>query len=411
MRAKHYIFVILLVLRLFMQFAPAVELRTPVVISFPVLAGLLFYAITVSKDLLRKTLYTIPIFIIPFLNMIAVNGGRIPLMNLCYVIFQWLSWPLIGYFVVQNLTPKSQRIAFFSFLGCFVMTAITTCYGCSIFPNASRALANGTFAEMESDLVTMYRGMNIGGFQFVYTLVLMIPVILCSAYNLIKKKYVVYAIVLLFTYTIYQTQYTTALLLSVLSTLYLLLPISHNQQVASKWLIGIMCCFFLVLPVIGDVLSFFASIIGSEQMAERFSELSISVSGQQLDEDSDFGTRLFLWEKSLRTFFEHFLTGIYFTTDIKAASNYVGGHSFILDSMARFGVIGLLLIIWMFKRLYNLYIKPYSTRGEFIFIFTTFVLNIVQCLVNTVSIEVVFMFMIPVMLSITEENETSIQTR
>lgn len=395
MRKNHYIFIMLLVIRIFVQYAPAVELSTPFILSFPVLAALILYIVAVDMQLVRKTLLTIPIFIAPFLNTIAVNGGRIPLVNLIYVIIQWLSWPLIGYFVVEKLTLRSQKIAFWSFVACFVITALTTSYGCSIFPNASRAMANGTFAEMESDIVTMYRSMNIGSFQFVYTLVLMIPVILCCNLSVFKNRYWGYGIIGLFLYTIYQTQYTTALLLAVVSTAYLVLPVSHNPKTARKWLIGIVAVFFVSLPIIGDLLSFFAGIIGSEQMSQRFSELSLSISGQQLDEDSDFGTRLYLWNKSLTTFFSHILTGVYFTTDIASASKYVGGHSFILDSMARFGIVGLMLIIWMFKKLYKLFVKPFSNRNDYIFVLTAFVLNIVQCLVNTVSIEVVFVFLMP----------------
>ena len=292
----------LLVIRIFVQYAPAVELSTPFILSFPVLAALILYIVTVDMRLVRKALLTIPIFIVPLLNTIAVNGGRIPLVNLIYVIIQWLSWPLIGYFVVEKLTLRSQKIAFWSFVACFVITALTTSYGCSIFPNASRAMANGTFAEMESDIVTMYRSMNIGSFQFVYTLVLMIPVILCCNRSVFKNRYWGYGIIGLFLYTIYQTQYTTALLLAVVSTAYLVLPVSHNPKTARKWLIGIVAVFFVSLPIIGDLHSFFAGIIGSEQMSQRFSELSLSMSGQQLDEDSDFGTRLYLWNKSLTTF-------------------------------------------------------------------------------------------------------------
>ncbi len=400
MRKNHYIFIMLLVIRIFVQYAPAVELRTPFILSFPVLAGLFLYIMAVDMRLVRKTLLVIPIFIVPFLNLIAVNGGRLPLVNLVYVIIQWLSWPLIGYFVVYKLTAKSQKIAFWSFVACFVITALTTSYGCSIFPNASRSMANGTFAEKESDIVTMYRSMNIGSFQFAYTLVLMIPVILCCNRSVFKNRYWGYGIIGLFLYAIYQTQYTTALLLAVV------LPVSHNPKTARKWLIGIVAIFFVSLPIIGDLLSFFAGIIGSEQMSQRFSELSLSMSGQQLDEDSDFGTRLYLWNKSLTTFFSHFLTGVYFTTDIASASKYVGGHSFILDSMARFGIVGLMLVIWMFKKLYKLFVKPYNNRVHYIFFLTSFVLNIVQCLVNTVSIEVVFVFLMPLVFVISnKENE------
>ena len=166
--------------------------------------------------------------------------------------------------------------------------------------------------------------------------------------------------------TAIKTEYTTALLLSVISTLFLISPISKNAQVAKKWLVPILIITLLSLPLIGGIMNFIASEIGSEQISQRFSELSMSLHGQQLEEDSDFGTRLFLWSKSIKTFFENFFTGVYFTTDVNDTHKYIGGHSFILDSMARFGILGFLAIVWMFKRLYRIFILPYGKRPEYI---------------------------------------------
>ena len=74
--------------------------------------------------------------------------------------------------------------------------------------------------------------------------------------------------------------------------------------------------------------------------------------------------------------------------------------------MARFGIVGLMLVIWMFKKLYKLFVKPFNNRNDYIFVLTAFVLNIVQCLVNTVSIEVVFVFLMPLVFVISnKENE------
>lgn len=403
MRNNHYLFVIFLIVRLFTQFSPALEIRTPSFINFPLLAFLVFYAINSGRGLVHKVLLMLPIYIVPFLNIIAVNRGNIPLVNLLYVLLQWLAWPLFGLFAAENLTRKSQKILLWGYLLCISITALTTIYGCTLFPGASRAMANGEFAKNETELVSMYSSMNIGNFLYVYTSVLVVPLVLCLS-NHYRKK-ICYAIVALLIFSIFKTEFTTALLLSVTSALFLALPISRNTQVAKKWLVSIMVIVLVSLPLIGEIMDFFASVIGSEQISQRFSELSVSLSGQQLDEDSDFATRLFLWQKSIETFFGNFFTGVYFTTDVNDTHTYVGGHSFILDSMARFGILGFLLIIWMFKRLYKIFILPYSRRSEYIYLLTVFILNIIQCIINTVSIEFVFVFLIPLLMSIRSKED------
>ena len=188
-------------------------------------------------------------------------------------------------------------------------------------------------------------------------------------------------------------------------------PISKNAQVAKKWLVPILIITLLSLPLIGGIMNFIASEIGSEQISQRFSELSMSLHGQQLEEDSDFGTRLFLWSKSIKTFFENFFTGVYFTTDVNDTHKYIGGHSFILDSMARFGILGFLAIVWMFKRLYRIFILPYGKRPEYIYILTVFLLNIIQCMINTISIEFVFVFLIPLLMSVMPEKKVVLLNR
>lgn len=82
-------------------------------------------------------------------------------------------------------------------------------------------MANGDFAENETEVVSMYRSMNIGNFQYIYTSVLNNSA--CVMFNQITtEKKICYLITALLLFTIYKTEYTTALLLSVISTLFLI---------------------------------------------------------------------------------------------------------------------------------------------------------------------------------------------
>lgn len=395
MRQNHYPFLLLLALRVYMQFAPAVELHASLLINLPVLLLLYLYIINNSGlGFIRKALSTFPIYIVPALNMIAV--WNVPMINIVYSLFQWISWPLIGLFVVDRLNLNAQKTAFWLFISCFILTSLTTIYGCTLYPNASRALANGDFLETENETANLYRSMNIGNFQFIYTLVLILPIIICAYKYSIIRKLVGYIVVALFLLTIYQSQYTTALLLSSVTFIFLMLPLSKNSKTARNWLIALLFLGVISLPTIAELLQVIAGVVDSEQVSTRFNEMSSSLNGQQLDDSTDLGTRIYLWRLSFKSFINHFLTGVYFITDYKSRYLYIGGHSFILDTMARFGIFGLTILIWMFSTLFKMYIKPYQNKPEYIYIFTSFVLNILLCLVNTASIEIVFVFLIPV---------------
>lgn len=399
MRSNHPFFVILLIVRIFLQFMPLLDSLTSIFINLPILALLYGYIIIKSKrNLIPLIIAILPIFIAPIIELLTV--GKLPVLNVLYTLFYWLLWPLIGIFISDQLSLKSQKVVFWSFFICFIITAITTIYGCTLYPLASRSQANGNFVVDNADIVLLYKSMNIGDFQFIYTLVLLTPIVMCLSKYLFKRKIIGYLILILFLYTIYITQYTTALVLAGFAAIYLLLPISHDNRKASKWFIFIFVLSLFVLPLISSFIGYVSSALEGDVLKERLSELSQSLSGQQLDESSDFGTRIILWRLSLNTFFDNFITGVYFITDYSQAHTYIGGHSFILDTMARFGITGLLLLIWMFVTQYKLFIKPYRARREYIFYLMVYVLNLVQCLINTVSIEIVFVFIIPLVASI-----------
>ena len=69
---------------------------------------------------------------------------------------------------------KSNYLQFAAIL--FGITSITTIIGLEIFPGACRELASGT-AVYDTE---RYTRINIGGFEFIYSLVLFIPVVIWS---------------------------------------------------------------------------------------------------------------------------------------------------------------------------------------------------------------------------------------
>ena len=77
-------------------------------------------------------------------------------------------------------------LAVVSLMSLFV-TSITTYSGLSIYPNLARILA--TISESDSQILQLSIGMNIGGFDLVYSAILCMPIYIILIDRIVKKYY------------------------------------------------------------------------------------------------------------------------------------------------------------------------------------------------------------------------------
>ena len=400
-RQNHYIFVVFVILKIFLQYSPALDYHASASINFPILVFLFLYIFFYDKAIIRRTIGLIlPIYILPFLNAYAASWGNTPMINLVYLILQWFVWPLVAFFSVKNLSVKSMKIITLSFLLCFSVTAITTYVGCLQFPNAARVQANGNFVESNPETVALYRSLNIGGFLFAYTAVPMLPLLLYLYRNGTYNKWVVFGLLILYSVAIYETQYATAFLIGLVALLFLLLPLRLTPRNISKRIFVAVILAILFLPIIALLFETISKSVDSEILSQRFQELSLfSNNESSLDEDSDLGTRFQLWTSSFKGFLEHPITGCYVLGKTETLK-WFGGHSFILDAMCRFGILGLFFVVLMFRRIYKLFLLPYRHHPIYIYAYVAYWINIIQCLLNTTTAEIILVFLVPLLVCV-----------
>ena len=405
-RRNHYIFVVFVILKIFLQYSPALDYRASASINFPILVFLFLYIFFYDKAIIRRTLGLIlPIYILPFLNAYAASWGNTPMINLVYLILQWFVWPLVAFFSVKNLSVKSMKIITLSFLLCFSVTAITTYVGCLQFPDAARVQANGNFTENNPDIVAMYKSLNIGSFIFVYTTVPMIPLILYSFRNKVFNRWLIVSILIVLSITLYKTQYATAFILLLITLVFLLLPLNLTPNNIRKQFLVTSILFILCLPILSLGFEFLANNVDSEILSQRFQELSLfSNNESSLDEDSDLGTRFQLWTSSFKGFLEHPLTGCYVLGKTETLK-WLGWHSFILDAMCRFGILGLFFVVLMFRRIYKHFLLPYRHHPIYIYAYVAYWINIIQCLLNPTTAEMIFVFLLPLLFSVSKNKQ------
>ena len=295
---------------------------------------------------------------------------------------------LLGYFFVNHV-GKSEKLEFFvRFLfAAFLITGITTILGCIQYPDAARYMA--TVENSSEARAVLYTWNNIGGYSFVYMLVLLHPVlILAYKKQRIKKVTAIFCSVAIVSVTIFSA-YATALLLALLSCFFYFFKKNLSIQALWIWII-----FGVVLVIFSDslfskALLWLADVVNNDIIAYRLEALAGGKVGIEGSEDN----RIALYEASLNTFFKNPILG-----SCLSGGGGIGGHSFILDFMAQFGIIGAVVLFLMYRIIYIKFFLPYKNREGYGFILWMFIQAILLSLINTGMFLPVLAIFIPVFL-------------
>jgi len=187
---------------------------------FYMFAILLLWLMIVIKD--RNTIFYYFLFLLPMLFYIFLKmcenylAGRASIPLDIYSQLLVLTPMLLMYFLLSNNNRSMIKTIVIIMLLAYIVTAVTTLIGLFNDPMASRILAS---EESESIGFEYMSKLNIGGFEMIYSLVIIFPVIICLYKQKVLSKIVFILISVLFFFCIYQSQYATALMLFSSSTL------------------------------------------------------------------------------------------------------------------------------------------------------------------------------------------------
>lgn len=278
---------------------------------------------------------------------------------------------VLGYFVVYH---RGRDVSYYRniILIAFAITTITTCVGLIRYPFAARVLAT---IESANDVdAILYNWQNIGGYEFVYMAVLLYP-LLILAYK--RKKIglipTIVSVITLF-FMVILSEYTTALLLLMITSLLFLVRRNLTSKDILVFLLFSIICMFVLDSVLSDFLQWVGSLTGSETMIERLNSLAEGKIGLEQSESN----RIFLYERSIQTFFSNPLFG----TMLKGGGS-VGGHSFILDTIGVYGICGGILLFFMYRKIYRLFFAPFRNKAGYGYVLWLFFQAILLSCINT----------------------------
>ena len=288
-----------------------------------------------------------------------------------YQVLLDLSPVAFGYFVIRKMKYGAAKYFSYVIFIALVVTSITTLIGLAVYPDASRYIA--TVSDSNEAKAVTYDLMNIGGYDFVYTCVLVYPI---AIYAFKRKRLhwaIMTAIVILNFFLCITSGYTIAFIFVVLSTIFLIFP--KNLSVTQVIIILAISLFLII--VLSDYVSMglnsLADVIKNKDISERLRALANGREGlQDIDDD-----RVGLYLTSLQSFIDSPILGGMIN------GTRMGGHSFIFDTMAQYGMFGIIFLIAMYRIIYKYLFRPYKNCEGFGFVFWTFLQILMFSAVNT----------------------------
>ena len=309
-----------------------------------------------------------------------------------YTIFVSL-FPLL--YVASGNFDLINRRKFLQFIYVLVfITALTTIYGTLHYETPCRELATPDNVEIDR----LYKAQNIGGYGFIYFLVLFTPVVLKDL--LAKKKLLLIVLLAVMAYCIFRAEYTTAMLLFIVAFALSFIVNSKNQVFRIFMIIAVVVfaiSFESILEWAGSSVFDYSYTMGRRlEMISDYNEY-----GEATD---DMGIRQYLYLLSLNAFLQNPLFG-----GLVSSESKLGGHSEILDYLGHSGLVGILVLFFLLN-----YIRKYTpvSRINFKdpFIKSVMIVALIMAAINTfLSPELYFAILIVPML-LNEDGQSTKQT-
>lgn len=336
---------------------------------------------------------TCPISLSCFANIII---NQYPFATEIYGLLQNMAYPVIGVTLVRYDLPKTTKHLFWVLLLSYMVTALTTFIGCNAIPGVARLMASKEHLK-ESGMDSLIMNMNIGGFSYNYGWALMTTLLIMMIKEKNRYRWIEFAALVLFGLAIFASEYTTAIILYVVSLLLIFAPqvFKKRQFIVITILLSIIAVANLFW--VSQLLAYLADNYFEGDVSSRLQDLSAVLSGQGHDvsDTSDMAERQQVYSKSIEALLSH----PFGAWDIKQ----VGGHSFVLDCIGRFGILGIILIIVSYRSIFKSFIKPFSNSSKYGFALFAFLVTIITEIVNPQPNLIFITFILPVFWKFTQQ--------
>ena len=335
-----------------------------------VTVSVLFTFFSCGLDRIKEyVVYLLPFIVYEMAAMLVSNNPDVLLAG--YQVLLFLLPVCIGFYLATHRFFVDFFAVFLILAVC--VTCMTTIIGCIAHPDAARVLA--TTKSSQDPLAILYEMQNIGGYGFVYSTVLLYPFVIL-AYKM-KKLHPLFVIILtaILAFMTIQAEYTFAILLMMLSSLLFFVRRDIPVKKFFIMLAGFVLIVLLFRATIAAILTYIGNALDNQAMVEKINAAFLGTDSVE-GFDDDRGA---LYLLSIQVFLKNPLFGTMFMSH----KPHNGGHSFILDNLAMYGLFGAALMIFMYRALFKLFIKPMKDKPGYAFVVWAFIQPIILSSINT----------------------------
>lgn len=356
------------------------------------------------------TTYAYMLLSVFLIGFIALSGGLRRLNAMIYLLFPFAiyiactfftkadSILLWGYQSILFILPvtlgfyyvyyKDEITGVFSaiIMSLLLLTVITTIIGLIQFPYAARVLA--TIAESDNPENLRYSWHNIGGYEFVYTTVLLYPLTI-HAYKRKKIPFLVSVLLTLLIFTVViLSEYAIAFLFILITTVLFF----FKRELTAKGIVIFAITGFIFVVVFSGFFSYLLKTIGNMFGSETIRERLIALSGGTDALETFDDNRIWLYRNNIDIFLHNPLFGTMFGNDSGAA-----GHSQILITLAQHGILGGMALFFMYRCIYRSFFRPFRHIPGYGYYFLVFIEAIMLSSINTGFFLFVLTFCAPIL--------------
>lgn len=229
-----------------------------------------------------------------------------------------------------------------------------------------------------------------GGFDFIYSLVLISGVLLhysreAALPKYLRRLFLVYYILCVI--CVLASSYTAALLLICLESLCIFYFSLVNKS-RTHTIIFVLLSLFLILFFfnLGPFFSALKVFSPSEAVTSRLDDLSQFFSGEGLGSGDVLG-RSVVYGYSIKTWLEHFWFGVGYSEYSTLGKHGIGGHSELLDHLGYYGTIGTMFFLLALFKTKNVIMSFIRDENKYIYriVFYVFIVELVMNLGYTAT--------------------------
>ena len=365
---------------------PFLQVFSSVYVNLTAVVFVSIYLISNKNNykVLKFFLPFVPILVIEFLRYFSYQEGVKEFFASFYKTLLFAMPAFVAFFLLVNNFKKAILVIIKVSIIFLIITTITSIFGLLIDSNASRTLGS----TINEKVLTRYNLMNIGGFGIVYMIPLLIPMLIAMFKKRKIKIITLLLILIIFVYFVYLSQYLLALILLALSFISIVIAYNYTTRKFIFYGITTLLLFLVARPFTGDVFYVFAQHNESKLVSTRLNALGDVMYGISSNEGAYTG-RMEMYQTSFDAFISSPIIGVYFT-HVK-----IGEHSFILDKLGLFGIVGFVALILFYRQIYKYLYKPFKKESYYGYMIWSLITSILLAFVNPTPSMFVVCFITP----------------